>query len=483
MGWRSDVNWIDGNSAIFTTGPETVTVNTPVTVDNITFNVSGYTLAGGTGAISLSNDLASTITVATGTASISATLADNLAGASALTKAGTGTLVLSGNNTYTGATTLSAGVLWITSANALGTTAAGTTQSGASELRISGGITTAEPIAIAGGGIGNAGAIRNFADNNTLSGTITLTAQTRIVADSGTLNLTAPTAVTSAAAQNLIVSGAGNIAISGDITTGTGFLTKDTLIGNGTGTLTLGGTNSYAGATTVTAGTLKLSYSVKDTTKLSDTAALNLGNGTVELAGGTHSELVSATALTAYTSNVISRSSGSATLQLNAITANVGSSLVLTGAGIATTDNAITNGIFGFLARTNIGGVSSWATTAGTPDSLIVAFTGYTDINRLGGVIANLPNDHLRVIEGGTSGNLTLGGGALTQVYSLQVDAGAGRTTIAPASNTDVLNVGDDANGAIWSTANSGGLTIGTSVGNGILTAGAAPTALGATSA
>jgi autotransporter-associated beta strand protein len=475
----STATWFDNNNAIFSGTGETVTVNGPIVFDNMTFSANGYTLANGTGSLSLSNDLASTITVSTGTATIAEILGDNLAGASALTKAGAGTLVLSGSNTYTGATTLSAGVLWITNANSLGTTTAGTTQSGASELRLSGNVVTAaEPISITGGGIGNAGAIRNFADNNTYSGTVTLAGQTRIVADTGTLTLSAANSVTAAANQNLIVSGAGNIVISGAISTGSGFLTKDTLIGGGTGTLTLGGTNTYAGATTVIAGTLKLDYAANDTTKLSDTAALVLGGGTVELAGGTHTEVVSATTLTANTSSVISRSSGSAVLQLNTVTPNAGTALVVTSAGIATTDNAVTNGILGFWARTNIGGVSTWGTSAGTPDSPIVAFTGYTDINRLGGVLPNLATNHIRIVDGGTSGNVTLAGGALTQAYSIQVDASAGRTTIAPAANTDVLNVGDDVGGAIWQTANAGSLTIGTTVGNGILTAGATPTAV-----
>ncbi len=47
------------------------------------------------------------------------TLGGNIGGTSNLTKAGAGTLVLSGNNNYTGTTTLNAGTLGIGNAGAL----------------------------------------------------------------------------------------------------------------------------------------------------------------------------------------------------------------------------------------------------------------------------------------------------------------------------------------------------------------------------
>src|SRR5205085_9945226 len=134
--------------------------------------------------------------------------------------------------------------------------------------------------------------------------------------------------------------------------------------------------------------------------------------------------------------------------------------LIFTAPGIATVDNSTSNGLLGFWARMNIGGVSTWATSGGTDDSPVVAFTGYTDINRLGGSVPNLVTNNVRIINGGASGNITLAGGALTQAYTLQMDASAGGATIAPATSTSVLNVGDDLGGAIWQTANAGGLTI-----------------------
>ena len=108
-----------------------------------------------------------------------------------LTKSGAGTLTLSGDNTYTGPTSVEQGVLLITSATALGDTSSGTTvETEGATLQISGGINVAEPITLGGGSSGTR--LQNISGTNTLSGLLTFSGSgARVVASSGTtLNIT-----------------------------------------------------------------------------------------------------------------------------------------------------------------------------------------------------------------------------------------------------------------------------------------------------
>ena len=123
-----------------------------------------------------------------------------ISGSGALVKQGSGVLTLSGANTYTGATTVSAGSIQAANATALGTTAGATTVSNGAQLRLSGGITSQETIT--GAGIGGLnGVILNVSGANTLSGAITLTqSSNEVQVNAGSLTLsggiTSPTSST-----------------------------------------------------------------------------------------------------------------------------------------------------------------------------------------------------------------------------------------------------------------------------------------------
>jgi len=64
------------------------------------------------------------------------------------TKGGTGLLVLSGSNIYTGTTTVSSGVLRVANSAALGSTQSPTFVAGAASLEISGNTRSAEPVSV-----------------------------------------------------------------------------------------------------------------------------------------------------------------------------------------------------------------------------------------------------------------------------------------------------------------------------------------------
>ena len=123
----SDVIWSYGADAVFDSGPSkgpytsggTITVDSGgVVVENMTFNLGGYTLSGGP--ITLTGTPVITVTNAADTATINSSLSGP---GIALTKSGLGTLVLGGSNTYDSGTTINTGTLEIT--NSTGTTSNG----------------------------------------------------------------------------------------------------------------------------------------------------------------------------------------------------------------------------------------------------------------------------------------------------------------------------------------------------------------------
>ncbi|MDA7780257.1 autotransporter-associated beta strand repeat-containing protein, partial [Candidatus Pelagibacter sp.] len=268
----NDAATIGGNITFTTTGDDLVFASTVNSVSSTkTLDIvagAGNTTFSGTvgGSEALGNTTIGTAILTVGAIKVQGTLAITNSGTSTitgiisdgdsaaiLTKAGAGTLTLSGDNTYTGATTVNAGVLAITHADALGGTSGATTVANNAALNISGGITTAaEGITISGTGVSNRGAIRNISGDNVIAGQITIAAHTEIASDSGTLtlNISSSSSIT-ASNKNVTFDGAGNITVADPIATGSGTLTK-----SGSGTLTLSGANTYTGASTISDGVL-----------------------------------------------------------------------------------------------------------------------------------------------------------------------------------------------------------------------------------
>jgi fibronectin-binding autotransporter adhesin len=203
-------------------------------------------------------DIAGGVTLTVGSNNASTTLSGVISGDGNLIKVGTGTITLTGANTYTGTTLISVGVLRAQNDTALGTTAGGTTVANNAALELNdldNGTAIAigaEALSLTGTGISNSGALRNIAGDNSYAGTITLaTSTSRIDSDADTLTISGNIINGSI---ELIVSGAGDTTVSGVIGNGSGALSK-----RGSGTLTLSGTNTYTGITTISAGTLSIS--------------------------------------------------------------------------------------------------------------------------------------------------------------------------------------------------------------------------------
>ena len=96
------------NVAAFTTGSLTVTVGEPVTTSAVSLLQSGIAIADGTITLAANSGTNPVVTATTG---VTGTIASVLAGTAGLTKSGSGALVLSGSNTYSGTTSIAAGTL------------------------------------------------------------------------------------------------------------------------------------------------------------------------------------------------------------------------------------------------------------------------------------------------------------------------------------------------------------------------------------
>ena len=170
----------------------------------------------------------------------------------AITKAGEGTVVLSGANTYAGTTTVNEGALNLQHSTALGATTSGTTVNNGGELQLQGGIAVGnESLTLNGTGASASGALRNMSGNNSWAGNITLAATSLIQSLFGQLTLSG-TLGNGGNGADFYFDGAGNTLVLGPITN------NADVVKNGTGTLTLQGANTYTGGTFVNGGTMRL---------------------------------------------------------------------------------------------------------------------------------------------------------------------------------------------------------------------------------
>ena len=126
-----------------------------------------------------------------------------------LTKAGTGTFQLSSTaNTYSGLTTVSAGILDIRNSASLGSVSGGTSVATGASLFMYDNITVGDE-SLTINGSANAGSLRSVSGTNTWGGTITLGSASTIYVDGGSLTL-APSSGNAISSTNIGITFNGN---------------------------------------------------------------------------------------------------------------------------------------------------------------------------------------------------------------------------------------------------------------------------------
>ena len=380
--WDTSSNWsgstiADGVNATATfsyglpnTTSSVISVDTARNIGNLTFT---GTAGAGTHNITLNGPQALTLSTGTATApAISSSMASRtitintiLAGTEGVSFSNTGNiLLLGGANTYTGTTTVTAGILTIGNNQALGSTTGGTVVNNGTQITLNTGITvTGESLTLNGSGAGGSttGALQTGGTSE-WAGNISL--------GNGSVRLG-----TSISTAQLKVSGV----VSG----------SQTLAIGGSGTVVLAGVNTYTGNTQVVRGTLKLdggNNRLPTGTALDIWGAANADNAVFELNGfnQTVASLTRNTVVSGATST-LTNSSGTASLF------TVNGTASTTYSGNITGNLSLVKAGTGTLTLTGTNSFTGGITIQGGGLSINSAFINDTaDVSLLTGSVFNL---------------------------------------------------------------------------------------------
>ena len=383
------------------------TVAKGATLDLNSFNTSVANLQGA-GTVLTGTDASKALTVNAGN------FAGSIQGADSLIKNTGGTLVLSGANTYGGATTVNAGVLRAGAANVLP--------------------------------VGTALTVANAA-------TFDLNGQAQTI---GSLAGVAGSAVTLGSATLTTGGNNASTAFNG-VVSGTGSLVK-----TGTGTFTLGGANSYAGATNVNAGTLQASAA----NVLPSNTAVTVANGaTLALANQaqTIGSLAGAGAVTLGSAALTTGGANTSTAFTGAIFGS--GSLIKTGTGVFAVSGANT-----YTGTTTVaqGTLSATAANALSAASAHTVASGATlALNGNSQTVASLTNSGIVSIVGTTPGTtLTVNGAYVGNGGTLALGTllGANGTSDRLVLNGAGASASGSTNVAITNFGGLGALTTGNGI-------------------
>ena len=377
----------------------------------------------------------------------------------AITKRDAGTWLLSGNNSsLSTAVTVSGGTLMLGNANALGTTAAGTTVSTLGVLDLNGQTIGAEALSLSGTGISSGGALINSSSSAaSLGGVITLAANSTVAA---TGDLTLAGAIVGA--FSLTKQGAGTLALtsaSSTFSAGTfitqGGLSLGTMAALGAGNLSLGsGTNAteliFTGSAEDSTKVLTMAGTTGGVTLTqSGNGNLNLSSGIVVSSGGAKQlTLQGSTAGTGQLSGILADGSGSV---VNILKAGSGT-WTLSGANTYTGNTEITGGTLalgaaGVIADANTVSISGGTLSLGDNNETVTSvslssgsITGGTGIlTATSGITANVGDGVTATLAATTGGSSTLTKQGLGTLSLTKAFGHTGGTTVSAGT----LSAGD----------------------------------------
>ena len=384
------------NGGIFDLAGRTQTVGT--------LSGTGGTLALGAGALTAGN-------------ANSATLSSVITGSGSFVKQGTGTLTLLGANTYSGGTTVSAGVLQGNATSLQGAIANNATvvfdQTGSSTY--------------AGAMSGTGRLVKQNAGTLILTGTSSHTGGTTV--SGGVLQGTAANLQGSITNNASVVFDQATTATYAGNMSGSGSLTKI-----GAGVLTVSGNNSYTGGTTVSAGTLRLGSA----NALPTDGALTVNGGTVDFNGNN----LTVASLSGAGGTI---SLGASTLTV-AETANTSVAAVITGTGGLVKQGT---GILNLTGANTYTGPTSVSAGRLAVNGSITSNVNVGSGGNLGGVgtiTGNVTNNGIAA-PGNSIGTLTVSGSytqAAGSTYQVEANATgqADRINVTGAPGTATINGG-----------------------------------------
>ncbi|MGC4014045.1 MAG: glycosyl hydrolase [Luteolibacter sp.] len=282
--WSELAKWSSGfpaNGSGYTANFSTLNISADRTVNLDASRVIGNLQFGdtsGTQSWSLTAASGKTLTLDTASGTPAITVSQNtanvlapLAGTLGLNKLGSGTLVLGGSSTLSGAlaidtsaTSGAGGIVRLahpTAASAFTSILIRNNNAASSTLELDGvrgPVSSAATIALSARA-NTVPAIRNIAGDNTLSGTLTINSGGSsyiFQSDAGTLSFGALTSAATGA-RTLTFQGAGNFAVNGVLSDGSA-TTGISIAKSGAGLLTLSGANTNIGATTLSGGAITL---------------------------------------------------------------------------------------------------------------------------------------------------------------------------------------------------------------------------------